>query len=127
MYRYIKNLFSSRIAASLPQVPTTTSNDIEEASSPVSRDCPEVPSSVSLLPFSSRGLPTLAIDLDETLVHSSFSGFSRDPDLSLELDVGGFPQTVSVLIRPYAVDFIERLSEFYEIVIFTASIAHYAK
>ncbi|KAL4476434.1 hypothetical protein ABPG74_010167 [Tetrahymena malaccensis] len=52
---------------------------------------------------------TLVIDLDETLVHYQ------------ELDDGG-----QFLVRPYAETFLEEMSEYYEIIIFTAALQDYA-
>lgn len=52
---------------------------------------------------------TLVLDLDETLVHFQ------------EMEQGG-----QFLVRPFAEDFLIRLSEYYEIVIFTAAMEDYA-
>lgn len=52
---------------------------------------------------------TLVLDLDETLIHY----FEED-------DKGHFA------VRPYAIEFLKRMSECFEIVIFTASISEYA-
>lgn len=54
---------------------------------------------------------TLVIDLDETLVHYKESS---------ENEVGHF------LVRPYAQQFILEMSEFYELVVFTAAVQEYA-
>lgn len=47
---------------------------------------------------------TLVLDLDETLVHFFYT-----------------PSGGTFLIRPYCMEFLNKLSDFYEIVIFTAS------
>ena len=68
---------------------------------------------------------TLILDLDETLVHSSTSLYSKS-DLTLEIDFDGIIYKIYILIRPGAQNFIKNLSKFFEIVIFTASLSKYA-
>ncbi|KAL4471612.1 hypothetical protein ABPG74_008505 [Tetrahymena malaccensis] len=63
-----------------------------------------------LPPIDNPNKHTLVLDLDETLVH-----FQEIPD-----EGGQF------LIRPHAEIFLQKLSEYYEIVIFTAAIKDYA-
>jgi len=69
---------------------------------------------------------TLVLDLDETLVHSSFKP-PENPDIVLPVDIEGKVCYVYVLIRPGAISFLEELSEYYELVIFTASLSKYAE
>ena len=69
---------------------------------------------------------TLILDLDETLVHSSFKFFPVQADIYLNIQVNNKIHIVNVLKRPYVHDFLKKMSNFYEIVIFTASNAHYA-
>lgn len=61
------------------------------------------------------------LDLDETLVHSSFKKV-KNADIKQPIDIDGYIQTVYVNIRPYAEEFILAMSKHYEIVMFTASI-----
>ena len=68
---------------------------------------------------------TLILDLDETLVHSSFTPFEKN-DIILEVDFEGIMYNIYVKVRPYAQEFIQNVSKYYEIVIFTASISKYA-
>ena len=68
---------------------------------------------------------TLILDLDETLVHSSFTPFQKN-DIILEVDFEGVMYNIYVLVRPYAVEFLKNVSKYFEIVIFTASISKYA-
>ena len=69
---------------------------------------------------------TLVIDLDETLIHSYFDMPSpRNPDISFDIFIDKKIH-VNTLIRPYASEFLEKMSNFYEIVIFTASLSQYA-
>ena len=68
---------------------------------------------------------TLILDLDETLVHSSFTPFQKN-DIILEVDFDGVIYNIYVLIRPYAEEFLKNVSKYYEVVVFTASISKYA-
>jgi Dullard-like phosphatase family protein len=69
---------------------------------------------------------TLILDLDETLVHSAFTPFSRKSDFILNINIEGENKTLYVLKRPYVDKFLYELSLIYEIIIFTASISQYA-
>ena len=69
---------------------------------------------------------TLVLDLDETLVHSAFTPFSRKSDIILNINIEGESRTLYVLKRPYVDKFLNELSLIYEIIIFTASISQYA-
>ena len=68
---------------------------------------------------------TLILDLDETLVHSSFTPFEKN-DIILDVDFEGVIYNIYVLVRPDAELFIKTVAKFYELVIFTASISKYA-
>jgi len=68
---------------------------------------------------------TLILDLDETLVHSSFTPFEKN-DIVLDVDFEGVMYNIYVLVRPDAELFIKRVAKFFEVVIFTASISKYA-
>ena len=70
---------------------------------------------------------SLILDLDETLVHSSFYPFERASDLTLPIKVDNQKILVYILRRPYALEFIKEMSQYYEIIIYTASIPEYAK
>ena len=72
-----------------------------------------------------RGKKTLVLDLDETLVHSSFKPIDG-PDIVQGVDIDGKVQYVYVLKRPLCEEFIQRMSSIYEIVMFTASLSKYA-
>jgi len=69
---------------------------------------------------------TLILDLDETLVHSGFNPFRRKSDLTLTINIDGRNHIINVLKRPYVDEFLKEISKYYEIIIFTASIAEYA-
>eukprot|EP00747_Dinoflagellata_sp_TGD_P167394 gnl/TRDRNA2_/TRDRNA2_191743_c0_seq1.p1 gnl/TRDRNA2_/TRDRNA2_191743_c0~~gnl/TRDRNA2_/TRDRNA2_191743_c0_seq1.p1 ORF type:complete len:358 (-),score=64.62 gnl/TRDRNA2_/TRDRNA2_191743_c0_seq1:142-1215(-) len=71
------------------------------------------------------GRKTLVVDLDETLVHSSFRcGTTHDILITVELE--GEQHHVFVRKRPGVDDFLIRVAELYEVVVYTASMATYA-
>ena len=81
-----------------------------------------------LLPLKSKEFlnkKTLILDLDETLVHSSFIPFENN-DIILNVEFENVLYNIYVLIRPGAIEFIKKVSKLYEVVIFTASISKYA-
>jgi carboxy-terminal domain RNA polymerase II polypeptide A small phosphatase len=68
----------------------------------------------------------LVLDLDETLVHSSFREV-QNPDITLKIDIDGQISTIYVLVRPFVTEFLKRMSKHFELVIFTASLSKYAE
>lgn len=76
------------------------------------------------------GKKTLVLDLDETLVHSSFSLPTTPPQTShviLDIDwQDGEQSNVFVRIRPYLQQFLTEMCKIFEVVIFTASVKQYA-
>jgi RNA polymerase II subunit A small phosphatase-like protein len=78
-----------------------------------------------LLPANMSGRKMcLVLDLDETLVHSSFKPVSCDFIINIELE--GVRHDVYVAKRPGVDEFLLKMSEIFEIVIFTAGIDKYA-
>jgi len=71
------------------------------------------------------GKKCLVLDLDETLVHSSFKPIPK-PDFIIPVEIDRVVHHVYVLKRPYVDEFLLRASKCYEIVIFTASLSKYA-
>lgn len=71
-----------------------------------------------------KGRKCLVLDLDETLVHSSFERVDCSFSLPIELDGQQYP--VYVLKRPFVDEFITECAKYYELVIFTASLSEYA-
>ncbi|KAL5963365.1 CTD nuclear envelope phosphatase 1A [Taenia solium] len=74
----------------------------------------------------------MVIDLDETLIHSVLDGMSRQttgsgspPDFVLKMDVDHHPVRFSVHKRPHVDYFLSIISQWYELVIFTASLEIY--
>jgi RNA polymerase II subunit A small phosphatase-like protein len=72
-----------------------------------------------------RGRKTLLLDVDETLVHSSFTPTDK-ADIVLPIDIEGRVCNIYVLVRPGCVPFIKEVSKHFEVVIFTASLSKYA-
>jgi len=71
------------------------------------------------------GKKCLVLDLDETLVHSSFKPIPN-PDFIIPVEIEEQVHKVYVLKRPGVDQFLQRLGPQFEIVIFTASLAKYA-
>jgi RNA polymerase II subunit A small phosphatase-like protein len=69
---------------------------------------------------------TLVLDLDETLVHSSFV-FMAGAQIKIPINVDGYECNVYVAVRPGAQYFLEEVSKNYEVIIYTASISKYAE
>lgn len=67
----------------------------------------------------------LVLDLDETLVHSSFKPVPN-ADFVLSIEMDNIIHKVYVLKRPGVDEFLVRMAELYEVVIFTASLDKYA-
>lgn len=72
-----------------------------------------------------KGRKTLVLDLDETLVHSSFKPIPN-PDLTVPIEIEGVTYNVYVLKRPFVDKFLTETAKHYEIAIFTASLGKYA-
>ncbi|XP_031121571.1 CTD small phosphatase-like protein 2 isoform X1 [Ipomoea triloba] len=81
-----------------------------------------------LLPKQTRSCPstTLALDLDETLVHSTLEPCD-DADFTFSVNFNLKDHTVYVRCRPHLKYFLERVSSLFEIIIFTASQSIYAE
>lgn len=67
----------------------------------------------------------LVIDLDETLVHSSFKPISN-ADFIVPVEIDGTIHQVYVLKRPHVDEFLKHMGDLYECILFTASLAKYA-
>lgn len=78
-----------------------------------------------LQPNRTKFKKTLVLDLDETLVHSSFRPVDN-PTFIIPVHIDNHVYNVYVLKRPYTDIFLERAAKCYEIIIFTASLAKYA-
>ena len=68
---------------------------------------------------------TLVLDLDETLVHSSFRPVPN-ADFVIPVEIDGRCVDVYVLKRPHVDEFLAQVGPRFEVVVFTASLAKYA-
>lgn len=71
------------------------------------------------------GRKTLVLDLDETLIHSSFR-VVRNADIVIAVEIEGEHHQVYVRKRPGVDEFLVRVAQLYEIVVYTASMSKYA-
>jgi len=72
-----------------------------------------------------KGRKTLVLDLDETLVHSSFRPVPG-PDFIISIELDGVTHRVYVQKRPGVDHFLEEMGAKFEVVVFTASLDKYA-
>lgn len=72
-----------------------------------------------------KGKKCLVLDLDETLVHSSFQVMSGS-DYIIPVAIDDAVHNVFVLKRPGVDQFLQRLGVHYEIIVYTASLSKYA-
>ncbi|KAK6311192.1 hypothetical protein J4Q44_G00192470 [Coregonus suidteri] len=95
---------------------------------PEENGTPPKPPAKFLLPemnISDYGKKCVVIDLDETLVHSSFKPISN-ADFIVPVEIDGTVHQVYVLKRPHVDEFLQKMGELFECVLFTASLAKYA-
>ncbi|KAK9761513.1 hypothetical protein K7432_013538 [Basidiobolus ranarum] len=71
------------------------------------------------------GKKCLVLDLDETLIHSSFK-LVENADIVVPVDIEGQIHNVYALKRPGVDEFLRRVADTFEVVIFTASLSKYA-
>jgi carboxy-terminal domain RNA polymerase II polypeptide A small phosphatase len=71
-----------------------------------------------------KGRKCLVLDLDETLVHSSFKILNQ-ADFTIPVEIEGQYHNVYVIKRPGVDAFMKRVGELYEVVVFTASVSKY--
>uniref|UniRef100_UPI00398E4B21 CTD (carboxy-terminal domain, RNA polymerase II, polypeptide A) small phosphatase-like a isoform X2 n=1 Tax=Pristiophorus japonicus TaxID=55135 RepID=UPI00398E4B21 len=71
------------------------------------------------------GKKCVVIDLDETLVHSSFKPINN-ADFIVPVEIDGTVHQVYVLKRPHVDLFLQKMGQLFECVLFTASLAKYA-
>jgi len=68
---------------------------------------------------------TLVLDLDETLVHSSFKPIPN-PDFIIPVEIDDQVHKVYVAKRPGVDEFLKKMGDKFEVVVFTASLSKYA-
>lgn len=71
-----------------------------------------------------KGRKCLILDLDETLVHSSFKILNQ-ADFTIPVEIEGQYHNVYVIKRPGVDQFMKRVGELFEVVVFTASVSKY--
>ncbi|KAJ5934213.1 Dullard phosphatase domain eukaryotic [Penicillium verhagenii] len=76
------------------------------------------------IPQHLQGRKCLVLDLDETLVHSSFKVLER-ADFTIPVEIEGQYHNIYVIKRPGVDQFMKRVGELYEVVVFTASVSKY--
>jgi len=72
-----------------------------------------------------RGKKTLVLDLDETLVHSSFKPIPN-ADFIIPVEIDNQVHQVYVVKRPGVDQFLRCMADKFELVVYTASLAKYA-
>lgn len=78
--------------------------------------------SVDTLPIKKK---TLILDLDETLVHSTIKPVSHH-HLTVDVMIDGISCTFYVIKRPHVDLFLKKMCEWFDVIIFTASMKQYA-
>jgi len=68
---------------------------------------------------------TLILDLDETLVHSTIKTVTHH-HITVDVAIDGLTCTFYVIKRPHVDLFLQKVAEWFEVVIFTASMQQYA-
>jgi RNA polymerase II subunit A small phosphatase-like protein len=107
----------------VPAVPNAPTSTLAE-SNPVF--VPDTPQRALLPPLAPelKGRKCLVLDLDETLVHSSFK-ILHQADFTIPVEIEGNYHNVYVIKRPGVDQFMKRVGELYEVVVFTASVSKY--
>ncbi|CAI4034931.1 hypothetical protein SMKI_12G0680 [Saccharomyces mikatae IFO 1815] len=134
----IQDMNLSRVSSS-PQA-SETSNDADEDADDEDDEDEEyidltllqqgqyhAPGYKTLLPpqdENTKGKKCLILDLDETLVHSSFK-YLRSADFVLPVEIDDQVHNVYVIKRPGVEEFLERVGKLFEVVVFTASVSRY--
>lgn len=75
-------------------------------------------------PAKYAGRKCLILDLDETLVHLLFK-YLRTADFVIPVEIDNQVHHVYVIKRPGVDEFLKKVGEWYEVVVFTASVAKY--
>ncbi|KAH8906042.1 NIF-domain-containing protein [Coniochaeta sp. PMI_546] len=107
----------------VPAVPNPPTSHLNEAMPVFAADQPQK----FLLPPQAaefKGKKCLVLDLDETLVHSSFK-ILHQADFTIPVEIEGNYHNVYVIKRPGVDQFMKRVGELYEVVVFTASVSKY--
>jgi Dullard-like phosphatase family protein len=109
-----------------------TDDELEKSAAAVAASSPEdahldfPPHEWLLSPIDQRlkGRKCLVLDLDETLVHSSFR-YIHQADFVIPVEIESQFHNVYVIKRPGVDEFMRRVGELFEVVVFTASVSKY--
>ena len=77
-------------------------------------------------PLMAKTKKTLILDLDETLIHSTSRG-TQNYDFVVEVEVDGRACLYYVYKRPHVDFFLQQVSQWFHLVVFTASVPEYAE
>ncbi|KAI9342259.1 carboxy-terminal domain RNA polymerase II polypeptide a small phohatase 1 [Obelidium mucronatum] len=77
-------------------------------------------------PKRDSGKKHLILDLDETLVHSSFKPTAQKPDYIIKVNFKGKFHNIYVSKRPHVDSFLKAMGREFEVIVFTASTSNYA-
>ncbi|GAB0492826.1 hypothetical protein MMPV_004096 [Pyropia vietnamensis] len=116
------------VASTTPSAPPLSVSDSSSLMAQLLALPPTFTPAAPLLPPAAGHLasrPTLVLDLDETLVHSSFT-YLADAHLTLPLTISGETAVAYVRKRPRVDEFLAAVADIFEVVVFTASLALYA-
>jgi len=127
---------SSSTSASTPLISSSTAKqiDVQNTQSPNKGALPARSDSLAskvekyipyCFQFQYHNRKKLVLDLDETLISSSHKHSSRY-DISVNVPIGGTPATFFVRKRPHVDTFLEIVSQWFEVIVFTASLSSYA-
>jgi len=119
--RFLNNMYS---AFGLSQEQQLLQKQAQQTASPVT----VLQSQKGLIPNQlpqDTGRKCLVLDLDETLVHSSFKP-TVNPDYIIPVEIDGHTHRVYVCKRPGVDEFLDAMGKIYEIVVYTASLSKYA-
>ncbi|KAF9165224.1 hypothetical protein DFQ26_000434 [Actinomortierella ambigua] len=114
----------------LPAQPTlvdvTAAQEVDEPAlaSPQSQDI-EMTGLLGPIAPEHKGRKCLVLDLDETLVHSSFKLIPQ-ADYVVPVEIDNQSHNVYVIKRPGVDTFLKQMGDLFEVVIFTASLSKYA-
>ena len=117
----------SSVIHSVYAAPTPAADGFRAIPPPVPVPAPAFDGEVYMPPLAEEdyGKKTLVLDLDETLVHSSFKP-TANPDYVIPVEIEGRITDVYVLKRPWVDHFLACVSQRFEVVVFTASLSKYA-
>lgn len=113
---------TKQVVKTTDNVEMASQNDIEES---IEESSQEPEGCLGVREEKYRKKKVLVLDLDETLVHSSFKPVPN-ADFIVPIVIEGITYNVYVLKRPFVDEFLQECAKHFEVVIFTASLGVYA-